>query len=350
LYIFLLDEAAYNNHTYLIVLISFLMVFIPAGRLARSSPAQRGQRSQVPFWCVALLRFQVGVPYLFGGLAKLNTDWLVHAQPMRLWLTTGGVEAAFDTPFFKQPALAYFFSWSGLLLDLLIVPFLLWKRTRIPAFAVIVGFHLMNSRLFNIGIFPWLMIGLTTIFFPPDWPYRIGLARKVTRGKASTSQPEAKRLSAPVSVALGLWILVQVSLPFRHFLIPGQVNWTEEGSRFSWRMKLRDKRGEMQFLMVDPAARTATVLKDADVVLTLNQRLMMTQDPEMMRQFAVFNAQQLRDQGYSDFEIHVVTQLSLNGREPQPLVDPEVDLASTTRSLFAAPWVLPLDPTLEPRR
>ena len=116
--------------------------------------------STVPAWTIWLLRFQIGVPYFYGGLAKLNADWL-QGYPMRYWLS----ERA-DFPvigqYFHNVSTAYFFSYSGLLIDLLAVPLLLWKRTRVLMFVVLMSFHFVNTRLFNIGIFPWFMLAATT--------------------------------------------------------------------------------------------------------------------------------------------------------------------------------------------
>src|SRR5207342_1729744 len=85
--VFLLEEARYLNHFYLLCLISFLLVFLPAHR-AFSVDAQLKPklRSRVaPAWTLWLMRFQVGVVYFFGGIAKLNGDWL-RGVPLDAWL------------------------------------------------------------------------------------------------------------------------------------------------------------------------------------------------------------------------------------------------------------------------
>ncbi len=270
-YVFLLDEAAYQNHTYLICLLAILMFFVPAHREfsldALRRPALRAQT--VPAWALWLLRFQVGIPYVFGGIAKINGDWLLRAEPMRLWLEQG-TEGPMGGHFPKGMAAAFFLTWSGMLFDLLIVPALLWRRTRWIAVGLGMGFHLLNSQLFSIGVFPWLMIAATTLFFEPDWARRVGL---IPRGKVAGKQvgkktrkghdgvPSAAPAPPPPPlgrlgrIALAAWVGIQLLLPLRHFAYPGNVDWTEEGTRFSWRMKLRDKQGPVRFTAIDPNGR-----------------------------------------------------------------------------------------------
>lgn len=345
-YVFLLDTAVFQNHLYLISLISFLMIFVPAHRAfsldAWRRPALRSDT--MPAWALWLLRFQIAVPYFYGGLAKLNYDWLVRAQPMALWMAEG-TEGNWGK---ALPATwgPYVFSWGGVLFDLLIVPALLWRRTRIPALILAVTFHLTNSQLFTIGIFPWLMIAATLLFLAPDWPRRARLLGR--RAAAPDALAEAKRpirgLSRPVLALLAVYVAVQLLVPFRHFLYPGNVDWTEEGNRFAWRMKLRDKRGAMTFVAVDPVAGKVYPLDGLEAALTPYQRRMMIHDPEMMRQFAHQLKDQLRKAGYGNVQVRVRTDIALNGRPRQPLIDPEVDLATVPATIGKASWIVPLRP------
>ncbi len=87
-YVELLDETTYLNHYYFVSIVAGLMMFMPMhGALsldARRRPALR--RSTIPAWVPGMLRIQLGMVYLFAGLAKLDSDWLLHAQPLRIWL------------------------------------------------------------------------------------------------------------------------------------------------------------------------------------------------------------------------------------------------------------------------
>lgn len=344
-YLFLLDEALYDNHDYLLTLIGLLMTVVPAhATFSLDARKRRGPASEtIPAWALWLLRFQIASPYFYGGIAKLDADWLLRAQPMRIWLANPGPgEWRLDA--FREPWAAYAFSWAGMLLDLLVVPALLWRRTRPVGVAAVVAFHLTNSQLFEIGVFPWFMICATVLFVAPDWPRRARLLPP-RKGPDPAKLPVA---GAPLTgrarvgaALLAVFVALQLLVPFRHLLYPGDVDWTEEGHQFAWRMKLRDKRGELRFVAVDPRTRSALALSDVETALTRRQRIMMRHDPEMIRQFAHFLAQELRRSGRGEMEIHAVTSLSLNGLPPRPMVDPEVDLASLPPARPPAPWIVP---------
>ena len=170
-YIFLLEATLYLNHLYLVVLFCFLLIFIPLNRSNSLDNLifRKGKpNSTTPAWCLWLIRFMVAVPYFFGGIAKLSPDWL-RGEPMRNWLKSGmQVPESFKA--FDPDFLGYFLCYSGLLLDLFIVPALLYKKTRPYAYVVILLFHLTNAFMFQIGIFPWFMIAATLLFFEPNWP------------------------------------------------------------------------------------------------------------------------------------------------------------------------------------
>ncbi len=340
-----------QNHLYLISLLAFLMILVPAHRAFSIDAARRpGLRSEtLPAWALWLLRFQVAIPYVYGGIAKLNYDWMVRAKPMRTWLREG-TEGPLRADFLKDAWAAYALSWGGAAFDLSIVPLLLWRRTRVPAFLAALVFHLLNSQLFMIGIFPWLMIAATAIYFPPDWPRRLKLLGARRPGQAAAKggrggrAPETAVPWRATVAFLSVYAAFQLLFPLRHFLYPGNVDWTEQGHRFSWRMKLRDKQGDIRFVAVDPALGKAFVLTGAEAVLTDTQRLMMDHDPDLIRQFAHFLRDRLRPAGYGEVQVRAITSISLNGRPAQPLVDPEADLSSIPPQLGAAEWIVPLKP------
>ncbi len=344
-WVLLLDAASYQNHLYLICLLAAVLAVVPAHRTLSATTPRRKRRDSVPAWALWLARFQVAVPYVGGGLAKLNADWLLRAQPVALWMGESPA-GRFRAAFLDDAWAAYGIAWGGALYDLLVVPALLWRRTRWAAFALTLLFHLSNWRLFWIGVFPWLMIAATLLFFPPDWPRRLRWMRRPLAPahgrKRNAAPPRARR---PVVLALlAAWVAVQCLLPFRHLLYPGPVDWTEEGHRFSWRMKLRDKRGTLRFVAVNRRTGEVNPLTGVEAVLTGVQRHMMLHDPDMIRQFARHVAEGLERTGYGPVEVRAVTSISLNGRPPQPLVDPEVDLAAQPRRRGHAPWIVPLRP------
>ena len=180
-----------------------------AGRVASST--------HVEAWVVWALRAQVGIVYLFAGLAKLNGDWLFHAQPLRLWLADR-THLPVIGPFLDEPLVAYAASWSSAAFDCTIVAWLLCHRSRPWAYAVLVVFHTATWLLFpKIGVFPWVMIFCTLVFFPPDWPRKLA-GRAKTRlnrlryanrqfGKSTWELPRSSRDTEPSDASNTAWEL-----------------------------------------------------------------------------------------------------------------------------------------------
>lgn len=347
-YVFLLEQAHYLNHFYLLVLLAGLLAVLPAARAYSLDAAARRRRGgaaapTVPAWTVWLLRFQVGAVYAFAAVAKVNPDWLA-GEPIGTW-----VAGDFDgTPLAAVAAWSGFgraIAWGGLALDLLAVPALLWRPTRVPMTVALVTFHLMNAWMFTIGVFPWLMILALGLFYPPDWPVRLAdrvrrrAGRRPTRATSGTAPPGLPRWGA---VALAAYVAVQVALPLRHWLYPGDVAWTEEGHRYAWRMKLRDKDAtHVEFRVVDAAGASWAV--DPRAVLSARQARKMSTRPDMILQFAHRLADWGGAAGVGPVRVYATVEASLNGRPARPLVDPAVDLAAEPRSWRPKRWVLPLD-------
>lgn len=345
-YIFLIEEALYLNHYYFVSLVSFLMIFVPAHRKFSVDAILRPSIASefAPAWSLWILRAQMGIVYFFGGIAKLNSEWL-HGWPLRIWLPRDLMVPVLSH-FRNELWLAMFFSYSGLCIDLFAVPLLLWKRSRPYMFAVLAAFHLTNLNLFEIGIFPWFATAMTALYFEPDWPRKlIGFVAHIV-GRRIPSAPAIpasvqSRFRTATAVALGVYLSIQVLLPLRHFIYPGDVAWTEEGHRFSWRMKLRDKVGRIGFTLTDPetgvswSPNLARYLRDF-------QYEPMSLRPDMIQQLARYLADQETEPGHKRVEVRADARVSLNGRRYQPIVDPNVDLAATEPSLAPSTWITTL--------
>jgi vitamin K-dependent gamma-carboxylase len=343
-YVFLIDSTFFQNHEYLISLLALLLTVLPGvdGRWSLDALRHPERESlTVPAWVVWLLRFQIGVPYFFGGIAKLNGDWL-RGEPLRAWLASRTDIGWIDTVL-QADGVVWFMAYGSLVMDLTIVGFLLHRRTRLAAFVVVTCFHLLNVWLFGLFIFPWLMIAATTVFFDPRWPER-ALARWRGSGDLE-SLPQAgvvaeRRVHPLVVAALGLWVVVQVVLPLRHLAVPGSPSWTEEHHRFAWHMKLRDKWGDVTFVVATPDGRTLRV--DPALHLSEKQHARLAGHPERLVHFARHLSRE-----HGGAEVRAETSVSLNGRHPQPLVDPSVDLAGVPVVWWGpAPWILPLEEPL----
>ena len=343
-YVFLLEQARYLNHAYLVCLVSFLLAVAPAHR-AGSLDVKLGlcRRSDtVPAWCLWLVRFQIGVVYFFGGVAKINADWLA-GEPLRAWLSR-----RMDYPLigflFGEEAVVMGMAWGGMLFDLLIVPLLMWRPTRLAGFAGVLFFNFTNAVVFHIGIFPWLAIALSTVFFEPGWPRRF----LVLKQDRATEPGNHGRCSWTVLAFLTLYVGWQLFLPLRHWLYPGNVSWTEEGHLYAWHMKLRSKSGRIRFVVTEASGEEFKV--SPRTYLKSWQRRKMATRPDMIHQFVYYLGDRLRAEGKSVASIRVYARVSLNGRRRQYLVDPEVNLLREPRTIWAASWIKPLRVPLHERR
>lgn len=335
------DKTNYLNHYYLVALLSLLMVFLPLDRAGSVRAWRRPEEawSSVPAWCVWLLRFQVGCVYVFGGVAKLKGDWLLHAQPLTIWLGAN-TEFPLIGRLFAEKWMAYAFSWCGAAFDLSVVGFLSFTRTRLPAYAAVVFFHAVTARLFQLGMFPWMMTVLALVFFEPGFARPLLQRLRILRPRGVGEATPVRRSLPIVGKALiALHVALQVLLPLRHWLYPGNVLWTEQGFRFAWNVMLMEKNGALDMKVVDRASGRTSVIDPHDW-LTRYQIKMMSTQPDMILEFAHVVADDLRAKG-QEVEVHVESQVSLNGRRPHPLIDPRVDLGRVSEGLGAKPWILP---------
>ena len=343
-YVELIDRTTYLNHYYWVTLASFLMIFLPLNRAASldalRNPAIR--TGTIPIWVIWVLMAQLAVVYLFAGIAKLNPDWLINAQPMRIWMFNNG-DAPLVGPLLKEAWTAYAMSWAGAAFDLTIIGWLLWRRSRPIAYAVLVVFHLMTWVLFPIGMFPWIMIAGTLIFFPPDWPDRLIARIRRRPPPASAGQGEAVSKPTPLFrlgvIALLVFALIQIAIPLRHWAYPGNVRWNEDGYLFSWRVLLTEKTGHIRFHVIDTATGERWVEYPEDWLSPLQMERMPYQ-PDMILQTARIIADDADTRG-RDVEVRADSFVAFNGREAARLIDPDVDLAQVEPGLWPKTWVLP---------
>jgi vitamin K-dependent gamma-carboxylase len=328
----LIDAALYLNHYWFVTLTFALLAVLPTAG-----------RSTIPALTVWILRFQVGIVYVMAGLAKLNPDWLGHGEPMTMWLASRA-----DTPIIggllDEPGVGVLASWLGAVFDLTIVGWLLWRRSRPLAYVALVSFHVLTWRLFAIGVFPWVMIAATTIFFTPMWPRRVPfLNRWVSTGQKRPLNPH--RLPRVGLAAAVVWATLQVAIPLRHIVYAGDVRWTEEGYYGSFRVMLTEKAGLLRFTVTDPAtAETWTV--DPTSVLTEWQARQAAIRPELAVAAAHLVADDFAGRGHDGVIVQADSWVSFNGRQRQRMIDPQVDLASLGRRAPASTYVLPLDPAV----
>ncbi|MEO8605896.1 MAG: HTTM domain-containing protein [bacterium] len=345
-YKFLLEESVYMNHYYLIGLLCFLLIFMQPQRAFSLDRRRHLEWSAtVPWWNLLLLRAQLFIVYFFGAIAKLNPDWL-RGEPMYSGLVNHAPDVPAIAYHFPPALLAYGIAYGGVAFDATVPILLCFRRTRLLGFVMATIFHLLNDAFLSIGVFSYLMTGAITLFFDPDWPRQLA-AR--WRGGARRAAPRPRPHRAPLAPlttgqraiigGMALYAAVQLLLPLRSFLYPGQVSWTEDGHRFSWHMKLRAKSGEMTIVGYDPATKRRFVIDPADDLRDRQMKKLYT-FPDILLQYVHYKADELRSMGIAAPEIYVDWRCALNGAAPKPIVDTRVNLVREERSIWPARWII----------
>lgn len=343
-YIEFTDVTNYLNHYYLVSLLSFLMIWLPANRaLSLDARLNRWKPTPIPAWCLGLLRWQVGLVYFFAALAKLQGDWLLYGQPLNIWLM-----AQSDFPIlgalFEHHEVALAMSWLGFLSDLFMAPALLWKRTRPWAYTIVVGFHLLTGALFNIGMFPYIMIVSATVFFGPAWPSRF-LPERVRKASSSMSfQVPIRTLGNKGLSVVVLYCILQALIPLRSSLTSGPVIWHECGMRFSWQVKVREKNGSLDYKVMASALGEEVV--NPERYLTRRQAREMATQPDLILQLAHHIGEDFQQKGFKDVQVYANSTVSLNGRRGKRFIDPKKDLMTVEDGFLCPDWIehAPMEP------
>ncbi len=358
-YIFLLDQAYYNNHLYLLSLISFWMIFLP---MDATLSATKAPSRAVSAGSLAVLRFHIVLVYLFGGISKINPDWLFRQEPVRTLVhSTPILEDTLGEEF-----AVYLLIYGGIVFDLLVGFLLLYKPTRSIGLLAAVTFNVMNATIFNdINIFPFFMLGSLALFFDPHtvqtWFVRTSSRQK--NGKKNSAKGKPKRAKKtkeqPATGIQPIWadgiylrgffvayMLFHCIWPFRHVVIPGHVDWTGQGQRFAWRMKIQTRSTEeLEFAVMD--YRTKTIIPtDLDAYkINVDQKRNIALMPGLLMQTVDFLEERAKQKlGHDEVGVRARVKVSLNGRPPQYVVDPEKDLTKETyRPWRKNDWILPLD-------
>jgi len=343
-YVELCDVTNYLNHYYLVSLVALLAAFLPLhvgySLDARIWPSIR--RARVAAWVTWLLRFQVGVVYFFAAIAKAQPDWLLHGQPLGIWLSSRG-DLPLIGPLLQLPAAPLVMSWGGFLYDLSIPLWLSWRRTRPLAYLAVIAFHSAVGLLFPIGMFPFIMMVTTTIFFGYDWPRRVWSSLPWTRTERILSHAGAAPHGAWTRAAMAmvaLYVVAQVCIPLRTFAYGGNVLWHEQGMRWSWRVMVREKNAHLTFRVRARGWSHERYVTASSYLTRVQEREMNTQ-PDLILALAHHVADDVRRRGHRDVEVRVDAFASLNGRPRAQLIDPAVDLAQIDDGLALADWILP---------
>jgi hypothetical protein len=347
----LIDKTYYLNHYYFISIMTFLMMLVPAHRYFSLDVLRKPSLkiSHVPAWTIWVFKLQLILVYFFAGISKLNYDWLINAMPLKIWLP-----ANYHLPLIgsllTQEWIAYFFSWFGAAFDLCICFFLLNGRVRKYAYFILVLFHIFTAWFFKIGMFPYVMIFVTLIFFSEDF-HKDLIGKMGSLFKRKEDKPEifkqaefSPMKSRFIYSLLLIYFTLQILIPFRYILYPGVLFWTEEGYRFSWRVMLMEKGGTAFFYVHDPETGKKMEIPNSQFLTPMQERMLTTQ-PDMILQYAHFLDKEFRRRGIKDPVVTVEDYVTLNGSGSRLFIDKTVDLSKQEEGFFHKPWILPFNKT-----
>ncbi|GGZ80721.1 HTTM domain-containing protein [Algibacter mikhailovii] len=348
-YIELMDKTTYLNHYYFISLLSFVMIFLPANAHFSIDNIKRGTSYEnIPNWTIDAVKLLLGIVYFYAGLAKINSDWLFRAMPLKIWLPSKYDLPLIGNSLMHQDWFHFAMSWCGMLYDLAIPFLLLYKRTRLFAFVMVLFFHIFTRVLFPIGMFPFIMIVSTLIFFDSGLHKNIINAIKKVLGSITAKVGihykayYTYKFRKPVIMLFTLFFTWQLLFPFRYVLYPGELFWTEEGFRFSWRVMLMEKMGIATFKIVDGETGDYFYVENSDFLTDFQEKQMSFQ-PDFILEYAHYLGNHFKGQGHQNIQVYVESFVALNGRLSQPYIDDKVDLYQQKESLKSKDWILPFN-------
>jgi hypothetical protein len=355
-YIELIDKTNYLNHYYFISLISLLLILLPANSYF-SLDTYFGickRKKTIKAWQINIIKLQIGLVYFFAGISKLNYHWLFEAQPLINWLKHQS-----DFPIIGKLLLydftAYLFSWVSAIFDIFIFFLLINKRSRLISYFVAFIFHIMTAIMFPIGVFPYVMIASTLIFFNDNFHKKtIGFISKYSLLKRREFFDDKTNYQNKTNSILKVFLIgfftLQIFLPLRFILYPGKLFWTEQGYRFSWRVMLIEKAGYSQFYIHEPKMDRKMLIQNRDY-LTPQQEKMMSTQPDMILQYAHFLSKTFKDSSIVESNGEIINMganpkvtaditVSLFNKGSRKFIDSEKNLSETKRGFGNKEWIL----------
>lgn len=354
-YIELMDKTTYLNHYYFISMLSFLMIFIPANATFSFDNLIKGvSYNKVSAWTIDSIKVLLSIVYIYSGLAKLNSDWLFNAMPLKIWLPS-----KFDLPLIGENLMQfewvhYAMSWGGMFYDLFIPFLLLYKPTRLFGFVLVVFFHIFTRVLFPIGMFPYIMIMASLIFFESEFHIKVLDFIKNMIPSSDKIKYIFSKINSEVTdvyvikkekiilYIVSLFFIFQFLIPTRYLLYPGELFWNEQGYRFSWRVMLMEKKGYSVFKIVDKKTNTSFFVNNEDY-LTPFQEKQMSFQPDFILEYAHYLGDIFSSNKNENVQVFVDSYVALNGRLSQRYIDETVDLYKEKESFKHKKWILPLN-------
>jgi len=329
----LIDLTYYLNHYYFVSIICFILIFLPS----HCSPFLPLHTQFVDSWAILIIKLQIAVLYVYAGLAKINYDWLINALPLKIWLPANDTIPLIG-PLLSWEITPYIFSWMGMLFDTFIIVFLVLRKTRIGAYLVLVFFHTITGLMFQIGVFPLVMMGITLVFFSNEWHIKF-IRFFVPLVQQFKIKSPVRRPKQAVFYFLAAFMLFQLLFPWRYLLYPGNLFWTEEGYRFSWRVMLMEKAGTATFYVKDGQTMREGIVDNSEF-LNPHQEKQMAMQPDMILQFAHFLGEHYRANGLQEPAVRAEVYVTLNARPGKLLIDPSINLLKEKDSFKPKKWII----------
>lgn len=340
------QKTHYNNHYYLVMLIGFIMCFLPANAYA-SQDVKYGftpKRLTMPKWVWLVIAIQMAIVYTYAAIAKIYPDWL-EARPIEIWFNRRNFRfpllwsnefAEQLNTFFSQSWIHYGFAYTGILFDLLVIPMFLWNKwTRWIALILSLVFHLTNSAIFQIGVFPYFALAFVVFFFQPET-----IRKRFFKNKAKPNLESVKhQLPKWVVPVFTVYLFIQLVLPLRQYLLPSKPLWDETAHRLSWRMMLRTKSATSKFFIQEEGSDTRQMIPITKYIKNHQYGDLVTK-PDVQWQFAKRLKKEYAKEG-KEISVFIDSQLSVNGRPKVQFTDPEIDVAATKWNYWGRQdWVL----------
>ncbi len=324
--VYFMQKSSYNNHYYLLLLISFCMIFLPANKY-KSLDVKLGFveiKQTMPKWVSLIFITQILIVYFYASIAKIYPDWLDGTFTRNL--LQGTTTRPFFLELFSQKWFYMFIAYTGIVFDLLIVPLFLFKKTRTIALICSFTFHLFNAIVLQIGIFPFFALAFILFFYEPETIRNLFFKDK----PVSNIEVLDFSYSKIFKYLFIPYIIIQIALPLRHHFIEGDVFWTEEGHRLSWRMMLRERSGFIVIKIQDNKTGETSIY-DYNKNLSSKQARQLATKPDFIWQYCQKIKEEYKDK---DISIFIDCKNSINRKPLQTLIDPKTDFAKANWNYF----------------
>jgi len=317
-YLFLIDMSWYNNHYYLWCLMAFMFAIVDTNHSISIIDVIKGDSEmEISDTAIQSFKWLISIVYLYAALVKINPDWL-QGYPATIW---------FENRNYARPNLfGLIISYTGLFYDLL-MPIMLWYFARkwwiiIPYFL----FHFINSFMFNIGMFPFIMMVAWLLFsvknLKPFSKFKFESAKQIFAYKYINS-------------ILFVFFVFHVVFPLRYWMYDGRTSWHRQGYYFSWRMMLDNYHlHDFRFKVVLPSMKNEYAI-DFDRIMTYRQFENIYNDSYALWYVAQVLAKDAK-QKYKEQnpQVYCTSIISLNQHLPKALLDSTKNLEKYNYYIF----------------